>query len=42
VVSGKRKNYGLYLVGGNSANTSTRLIIKGKENILVNLNYTKF
>jgi hypothetical protein len=42
VVSGKRKNYGLYLVGGNAANTSTRVIIKGKENILVNLNYTKF
>lgn len=42
VVSGQRKNYGLYLVGGNSASTSTRVILKGKENILVNLNYTKF
>jgi hypothetical protein len=42
VVSGQRPNLGLYLMGGNSSTTATRVILKGKQNILVNLDYTIF
>ncbi|MCC7051063.1 MAG: DUF4270 family protein [Bacteroidia bacterium] len=42
VISKQKHNFGLYLVGGSSGTTATRVILKGKENILVTLNYTKF
>lgn len=42
VISGSYEDRGLYLQGSGSAIKANRVIIKGNENILINLTYTKF